>query len=59
MIFVSKYLVPNGYDGLTIFPFIFLKVNDFKDDYVLINHEKIHLKQQLEILIIPFYLVYA
>jgi len=25
---------------------------------VLINHEKIHLKQQLELLILPFYLFY-
>ena len=52
-------MVANGYNGLTIFPFVFLKASRFKTDYVLINHEKIHLKQQLEMLIIPFYLVYA
>ena len=58
MIFISKYLVPKGYTGLTIFPFVFLKSSRFKTDYVLINHEKIHLKQQLEMLLLPFYLVY-
>ena len=59
MIFVSKYIVSKGYNGLTIFPFVFLKSNRFRTDYVLINHEKVHLKQQLEMLIIAFYLVYG
>lgn len=59
MIFISKYLVPKGYTGLTIFPFVFLKSHRYKSDYVLINHEKIHLRQQLEMLVIPFYLVYG
>ncbi|WP_239494907.1 hypothetical protein [Pedobacter yulinensis] len=27
-------------------------------DRTLLNHEKIHLRQQLEMLVIPFYLVY-
>ena len=59
MIFVSKYLVPKGYLGFACFPFVFLKWRKLKEDTVLINHEKIHLKQQLELLIIPFYVVYA
>ncbi|MFD1614893.1 hypothetical protein [Gelatiniphilus marinus] len=59
MIFISKYLVPKGYTGLTIFPFVFLKLSRYKTNYVLINHEKIHLKQQLEMLLVPFYLVYG
>ncbi len=59
MILVSKYLVPKGYTGMTIFPFVFVKTSSLKTNWVLINHEKIHLKQQLELLIIPFYLVYV
>ncbi len=58
MIFISKYLIPKGYNGLTIYPFVFLKKEQFKQDMILINHEKIHLKQQLEMLIIPFYVFY-
>ncbi|GAA4892945.1 hypothetical protein GCM10023311_16720 [Flaviramulus aquimarinus] len=58
MIFISKYLVPKGYTGMTIFPFVFLKAKHLKDNRVLINHEKIHLKQQIELLVIPFYLFY-
>ncbi|MCB4799432.1 hypothetical protein [Neotamlana laminarinivorans] len=59
MIFVSKYLVPNGYLGLTLFPFVFLKKKELKQDAVFINHERIHLKQQLELLVIPFYFWYV
>ncbi|WP_179349637.1 hypothetical protein [Winogradskyella pacifica] len=59
MILISKYLVPKGYLGITIFPFMFLKTEDLKRNAVLINHEKIHLKQQLELLILPFYVLYT
>jgi len=59
MILISKYLIPKGYSGLTIYPFVFLKHRSSKTDDVLINHEKIHLKQQLELLILPFYLFYV
>lgn len=44
--------------GLSLWPFIILKDNTLKEDIVLINHEKIHLKQQLELLILPFYIIY-
>lgn len=59
MILISKYLVPNGYTGLAVFPFVFLKHRGLRLDRVLINHEKIHLRQQLELLIIPFYILYV
>ena len=59
MIFVSKYLIPKGYSGLTLYPFVFLKQKELKTDDVLINHEKIHLRQQLEMLILPFYVFYV
>lgn len=55
---VNKYLVPNGYMALTIYPFILFKNNRFLDDNILINHENIHLKQQLELLIIPYFIIY-
>ncbi len=59
MILISKYLIPKGYTGLTIFPFVFLKDRSFKGDAILVNHEKIHLRQQLELLILPFYILYS
>ncbi|CAH8285342.1 hypothetical protein EV196_10128 [Mariniflexile fucanivorans] len=59
MILISKYLVPKGYLGLTCYPFVFLKTEDLKLDSVLINHEKIHLRQQIEMLVFPFYIIYG
>ncbi len=59
MILISKYIVPRGYIGITIFPFMFLKYKALKDNRVLVNHEKIHLRQQLELLIIPFFIFYG
>lgn len=46
-------------NGITIFPFIFLRESAFKKNKILINHEKIHIRQQLELLIIFFYLWYV
>ena len=59
MILISKYLVPKGYLGITIYPFVLLKSKVLKSNIGLVNHEKIHLKQQLELLIIPFYVFYC
>ncbi len=59
MIICYKYAVPKGYIGLTIFPFIFLKHKKFRKNNALINHERIHLKQQLELFILPFFIWYG
>lgn len=58
MLIVSKYLVPKGYAGLTVYPFVFVKRKDLKLSATFINHENIHLKQQLEMLILPFFIWY-
>ncbi|RLJ73612.1 hypothetical protein [Pedobacter alluvionis] len=44
--------------GMAIFPFILLKSAKLKNDPEMINHEKIHLRQQLELLLFPFYILY-
>ncbi len=57
---VSKRIVPKGFDGITLFPFIFLYSEDLKKNKVLVNHEKIHKRQQLELLFgLVFYLIYG
>ncbi len=59
MVLISKFLVPKGYVGITIYPFIFLKYHNLKTNKTLINHERIHLRQQIELLIFPFYIFYG
>ena len=45
-------------DAITIYPFIFLRKRSLKDNLQLINHEKIHIRQALEMLILLFYISY-
>lgn len=51
-------MVPKGFRGITLYPFIFVRELKDKNNAVLIYHERIHLRQQLEMLIIPFYIFY-
>lgn len=55
---VIKYLIPKGFRGLTLYPFVFLKYQVDKNNLVFVNHERIHLRQQIEMLILPFYIWY-
>ncbi|MBT0535851.1 hypothetical protein PG592_08870 [Riemerella anatipestifer] len=59
MVIISKYLVPRGYTAMAVFPFIFLKNKKYQSNRYLLNHEKIHLRQQLELLILPFFVWYG
>lgn len=59
IVFIFKYIVPKGYRGITVFPFVIFSERKSKDDLVLLNHEKIHIRQQLELLIFPFFIWYA
>ena len=56
MIVFSKYKL-NKYIAITIWPFIIIN-KKYKGDDVLVNHEKIHLKQQVELLWLPFFIWY-
>lgn len=38
MILISKYFVPKGYTGITIFPFIFLKLISRLDLVLVTRH---------------------
>lgn len=58
MILVFKHFFYRNYVGLSLWPFIILKEDALKKDEALINHERIHLKQQRELLILPFYILY-
>ena len=59
IVIVFKYLVPKGFRGFTFFPFVFLSEEKDKSNDSLLNHERIHIRQQLELLVIPFFLWYG
>lgn len=59
ILIVFKYLTPKGFRGITFFPFVILV--DKKDGLnpVFVNHERVHIRQQLEMLVIPFFVWYG
>ncbi|MGO3181613.1 MAG: hypothetical protein ACTIJ9_02160 [Aequorivita sp.] len=59
ILIVSPKFLRKNFNGITLWPFVVLKHQSLKEDLVFINHESIHLRQQLELLLIFFYLWYA
>lgn len=60
MIIVCQRLLKNTkINGITIFPFILLRRQQDRQNAVLINHEKIHIRQQVELLLVIFYIWYV
>jgi len=49
-----SWFIPVG--AITLCPFIICRD---KSDKIMLNHESIHVKQQLELLIIPFFIIYV
>jgi hypothetical protein len=58
IVLVNRFLLRKKFAGITLWPFIILKDKQLKEDVVFINHERIHLKQQLELLVLLFYVWY-
>lgn len=57
-VIINKFFVPPGMAGITLWPFIIFKDKKyaFQDN---VNHEQIHIRQQEELLVLPFYVLYA
>lgn len=45
-------------DAMALYPFMIFKKQALKGSKVIINHEKVHFKQQQELLIVFFYPLY-
>lgn len=43
---------------MALWPVIIFKNSGYSEDEIILNHEKIHHRQQLEMLIIPYYIWY-
>ena len=56
MILVTRF-VP--YSAIALYPFILIKRSELWDNAELIHHEKIHHRQQLELLLVGFYILYG
>ena len=58
MILVIPFIFPSTFNALAIWPLIILREDSLRGDPVLIRHERIHLKQQVELLWVFFFLLY-
>ena len=52
----TRRFPPRDYHAITIFPFVFFNGRELDENEI--RHEKVHLWQQLYLLVIPFYLLY-
>lgn len=59
IIVMRTFLKSMKISGITLFPFIILQRKEDRNNRILINHERIHIRQQLELLILPFYFLYV
>lgn len=58
MIILTSKLLHRSVLGITLFPFILVRDKSLLQDKRLINHEYIHIRQQVELLVLPFYVWY-
>jgi hypothetical protein len=63
MILVSPLLFQlffrKQHNAFAFWPFIVLRSSELKSDEQMIRHERIHFRQQLELLLVFFYLIYV
>lgn len=53
-----SWLFRKNFVGMAIFPFILLRNKEDKSDLHLVHHERIHIIQQIEMLVLPFFIWY-
>ena len=58
MILIIPQIKILGISGITLYPFIILRDKHLKQDKQIMNHEQIHIHQQMELLVVPFYVIY-
>lgn len=55
----NKYIPVKDYTAMCVWPFIFVRSDKtIRNEEVVMNHEKIHARQQAELLLVFFYIVY-
>ena len=59
IVLVVRFFTNKRYRGITIYPFVIVTQKEDGGNFVLLNHEKIHIKQQLELLVLPFFVWYG
>ncbi|MEZ4778899.1 MAG: hypothetical protein R2786_05890 [Flavobacteriaceae bacterium] len=59
IVWVNRFLLRKQFLGMALWPFIILRNKELVKDATFLNHEKIHLRQQIEMVLVFFYLWYV
>jgi len=59
ILIVSRVLLRNKFNGMVLWPFVILKDKKLTKDLFFLNHERIHWRQQAELMVVFFYLWYG
>lgn len=59
ILIVNRFLLRKGFNGITLWPFVVLRKKELKTDARFLHHERIHLRQQAELLVLFFYVWYG
>jgi len=59
ILIVNKRFFYGKFKGISLWPFVILENTKLKQDKYFLNHERIHLRQQIELLVVFFYIWYA
>lgn len=57
--FWTRFFSLGKAEAITLFPFIFIYKKGLRKDIILLNHERIHICQALELFVVGFYLWYV
>jgi len=55
---LAFFLRRTGYRAITLWPLVFIVERTLSREDRLMRHERIHLRQQLELGVLPFYIMY-
>lgn len=58
IVVVNKLLIRRGFQGIALWPFVILRDPKMREDAIMLHHEKIHLRQQIELFVVFFYIWY-
>jgi hypothetical protein len=56
--FFTLFFTSRRFNAIALYPFVILKNEQLANNKELLLHERIHLRQQIELLIFPFYILY-
>ena len=59
IVWVNRFLLRKKFLGMALWPFIILRNKELLKDSNFLNHEKIHFRQQAELLLVFFYFWYV